>query len=180
MSAPATTPPAVFGITGWSGSGKTALIVALIPEFRRRGYRVATIKHAHHDFDIDKPEKDSHKHRTAGATETVISSANRWAIVHENRGAPEPGLPDLVARLSPTDIVLVEGYKSHPHPKIEVYRPSTGAPLLCTENATIRAVASDAPVDGATAPIIDLNDPAEVATFILSQCGLDARLERVV
>jgi molybdopterin-guanine dinucleotide biosynthesis protein B len=180
MSATATTGPAVFGITGWSGSGKTALIVALIPEFRRRGYRVATIKHAHHDFDIDKPEKDSHKHRTAGATETVISSANRWAIVHENRGAPEPALPDLIARLSPTDIVLVEGYKSHPHPKIEVYRPSMGAPLLCAENSTIRAVASDAPVEGAAVPVIDLNDPADVTAFILSQCGLDERLTGVV
>ena len=171
---------AVFGITGWSGSGKTDLIVGMIPEFRRRGFRVTTVKHAHHDFDIDKPEKDSHKHRTAGATETVISSANRWAIVHENADNAEPGLPAILARLSPTDIVLVEGYKGDPHPKIEVFRPSMEAPLLCTENATIVALATDAAIADAPVPVLDLNDPAAVAVFILEQCGLGDRAKRAI
>lgn len=164
--------PALFGIAGWSGSGKTALIVSLIPELTRQGVSVTTVKHAHHDFEIDKPEKDSHKHRAAGATEVVISSAARWAIIHENRTAAEPGLDDILARLSPTDLVLIEGYKNAPHPKIEVCRPSTGAPMLYGSNPTIVALASDTPLDDVAIPVLDLNRPADIAAFILVQCGL--------
>ena len=122
MTSPAGTSPrpapAVIGVTGWSGSGKTALIVRLIPELIARGYRVATVKHAHHAFDIDTPGKDSYQHRAAGAAEVVVSSAKRWAIMHENRDEAEPALEDLLARLSPVDIVLVEGFKN------EVRRPA--------------------------------------------------------
>lgn len=168
--------PALFGIAGWSGSGKTALIVSLIPELTRLGVTVTTVKHAHHDFDIDKPEKDSHKHRAAGAVEVVISSAARWAIIHENRDAAEPELQEILARLSPTDLVLIEGYKDDPHPKIEVYRPSTDAPMLYGKNPTIVALASDAPLDGVAAPVLDLNRPADIAAFILVQCGLGGDL----
>lgn len=174
--------PAIIGLAGWSGSGKTSLIVGVIPELRRHGCRVATVKHAHHEFDIDKPGKDSHRHRTAGATEVVVSSSQRWAIMHENHGAPEPTLEEIVARLSPTDIVLVEGYKNHRHPKIEVHRPSMGQPLLCRGNPTIVAVASDeAPAGGPVpVPVLDLNDPAAVAAFILERCGYAERVEGTV
>lgn len=174
--------PAIIGIAGWSGSGKTSLIVDVIPELRRRGYRVATIKHAHHDFDIDRPNKDSYRHRSAGATEVVVSSAKRWAMMHENYDEPEPTLAEIVARLSPTDIVLVEGYKNHRHAKIEVHRPSMGEPLLCTGNETIVAVAADAPPLGAPVPVpvLDLNDPAAIVTFILEHCGFGARVEGTI
>lgn len=172
--------PAIVGLAGWSGSGKTALIEGLIPELARHGLRVTTVKHAHHDFEIDVPGKDSWRHRAAGATEVVVSSARRWAVVHENRGTPEPALADIVARLSPTDIVLVEGYKHHAHPKIEVHRPSTGASLLYRDDATIIAVASDAPIDGLPVPLLDLNDPARIAAYIVAHCGLGARVAGTV
>ena len=177
MTGPSTEPrtPAIFGIAGWSGSGKTALIVSLIPELVRRGLRVATVKHAHHDFEVDKPEKDSHRHRAAGATEVVVSSARRWAIIHENRDAHEPGLTEIVARMSPTDIVLVEGYKTEPHPKIEVFRPAAETPMLCGQNPTIVALASDGPVVGVSVPVLDLNSPAEIVDFMLDRCGLRRR-----
>ncbi len=161
----------IMGIAGWSGSGKTALIVRLIPELTKRGYRVATVKHAHHDFDIDKPGKDSYEHRAAGAAEVVVSSARRWAVVHENGDAPEPTLHDLLARLSPVDIVLVEGFKDEAHPKIEVHRPSTGAELICRRNDTVVAVASDAPVADTGLPVLDLNDAGAIADFIVARCG---------
>ncbi|CAN0500708.1 unnamed protein product, partial [Discosporangium mesarthrocarpum] len=160
----ATSSPAVIGVTGWSGSGKTALVVRLIPELASRGYRVATVKHAHHTFDIDTPGKDSYQHRAAGATEVVVSSAKRWAIMHENRDDAEPALEDLLARLSPADVVLVEGFKNEAHTKIEVHRPATGAELICTTNPSIVAIASDDPsVAGAPTrdlPVLDLNDTA--------------------
>lgn len=162
----------IMGITGWSGSGKTALMVRLIPELTARGYRVATVKHAHHEFDIDKPGKDSYEHRAAGATEVVVSSARRWALVHENRDDAEPTLEQILARLSPADIVLVEGYKKEPHPKIEVHRPSTGADLICRTNDSIIAVAADAAIADLTVPALDLNDTGAIADFVAQYCGL--------
>lgn len=162
----------IMGITGWSGSGKTALIVRLIPELTKRGYRVATVKHAHHDFDIDTPGKDSHEHRAAGATEVVVSSARRWAVVHENRDEDEARLGDILEKLSPVDIVLVEGYKNEPHPKIEVHRTATGTDPICRQNDTIVAVASDAALSGLDITVLDLNDAGAIADFIGAQCGL--------
>jgi molybdopterin-guanine dinucleotide biosynthesis protein B len=162
----------IFGIAGWSGSGKTTLLVALLPELVARGIRVSTIKHAHHGFDVDTPGKDSYRHRQAGAIEVLVGSARRWALMHELRGAPEPGLDDLLARLSPVDLVLVEGFKRHPHPKLEVHRRATGKPLIAAEDPNVVAVACDEPLSGLTVPVLDLNRPAEIADFILDHCGL--------
>ena len=137
----------VLGLAGWSGSGKTTLLTALLPLFVARGLTVSTIKHAHHEFDLDQPGKDSWRHRQAGAREVMIAGGARWALLHEadpRRRGEEPGLEALLARLSPVDLVLVEGFKSSPHPKIEVYRPSLGQPPLWPGRADVVAVASDA------------------------------------
>src|SRR5688572_12791777 len=136
----------IFGFAGWSGSGKTTLIEKLIPLFVQRGLKVALIKHAHHTFDVDQPGKDSYRHRQAGCTEVLVSSSRRWALVHELRGAPEPGFPELLERLAPADLVLVEGFKRERLPKLEVYRAVTGEPLLHPEDKHIVAIASDAPI----------------------------------
>ncbi len=165
----------LFGITGWSGSGKTTLLVRLIPALVARGLRVSTIKHAHHAFDVDQPGKDSYEHRRAGATEVLVASANRWALMHELRGAPEPSLADLVARLSPVDLVLVEGFKRNPHPKLEVWRAATGKPPLFPEDAMIRAVASDGPVPGCDRPVLSLDEVETIADFIIRSAGLVGR-----
>ena len=176
--------PKIMGITGWSGSGKTGLIVRLIPELVARGYAVATVKHAHHDFDIDKPGKDSYEHRVAGASEIIVSSARRWAIVHENRDDAEPTLEDMLRKLSPVDIVLIEGYKDEAHDKIEVHRPSTGAELICRQNVSVIAVACDElqneSLSATALPVLDLNDASEIADFVVEQCGLARRLEGAV
>ncbi len=169
----------LFGITGWSGSGKTTLLVRLIPALVARGLRVSTIKHAHHAFDVDQPGKDSYEHRRAGATEVLVASANRWALMHELRGAPEPSLADLVARLSPVDLVLVEGFKRSPHPKLEVWRAATGKPPLFPEDAMIRAVASDGPVPGCDRPVLSLDEVDAIADFIVRSAGLVARTRAV-
>jgi len=132
----------VLGIVGWSGAGKTTLIVALLPLLRARGLSVSTIKHAHHGFEIDRPGKDSYRHREAGAQEVLIASARRWVLLHENRAA-EPDLDTLLSRLAPVDLVLVEGFKCHPGPKLEVYRPDLGKPPLWPDMPGILAVASD-------------------------------------
>src|SRR5258707_8585745 len=116
----------ILGLAGWSGSGKTTLLSRLVPELGRRGLTVSTLKHAHHSFDVDQPGKDSWEHRRAGAVEVMVSSANRWALMHENRGAPEATLEDLLRRMSAVDLVIVEGFKNHPHPKLEIHRPSVG------------------------------------------------------
>ena len=178
------TSPAVIGVTGWSGSGKTALIVRLIPELAARGFKVATVKHAHHAFDIDTPGKDSFEHRAAGAAEVVVSSAKRWAIMHEHRDEAEPALEDLLVRLSPVDIVLVEGFKNEAHTKIEVHRPATGSDLICTTNRSIVAVAADAPLaEGMPVrdiTVLDLNDTAAIADFVIGHCGLASRMEEAV
>src|SRR5262252_5438264 len=134
----------IIGLAGWSGAGKTTLLAGVIPRLVARGLRVSTLKHAHHSFDIDQPGKDSHSHRLAGATEVLVGSANRWALVHELRGENEPRLPALLARLSPVDLVLIEGYKREPHPKLEVFRAAVGKPLLHPDDPAIVAVASDA------------------------------------
>ena len=164
----------IIGIVGWSGSGKTSLLVRLIPALGELGYRVSTIKHAHHDFDIDKPGKDTHRHRLAGATEVMVGSSRRWALMHELRGEQEPTLDDLVAQMSPVDLVLVEGFKYHPHPKIEVYRPSVGKSILQPDDPLIVAVATDAPLPGLSVPCLDIDDPTAIAGFIVDHCQLKA------
>jgi molybdopterin-guanine dinucleotide biosynthesis protein B len=161
----------VFGLAGWSGSGKTTLLTALIPELVSRGITVSTLKHAHHAFDVDQPGKDSWRHRQAGAREVMISSQNRWALMHELRGAPEPTFEELVRRMSPVDLLLVEGFKHHPHPKIEVYRPSLGKPLLHPEDPSVVAIASDEMMPGLGLPWLPRSDVSAVATFILGHGG---------
>ncbi|WEX07238.1 molybdopterin-guanine dinucleotide biosynthesis protein B [Chelativorans sp. AA-79] len=166
---------AVFGITGWKNSGKTTLTERLVAEFARRGLRVATIKHAHHAFDIDQPGTDSFRHREAGATETAIVSSRRWAIMHELRGEDEPGLPDILARLSPCALVLVEGFKTASHPKIECRRLAAKdrAPLADLVPG-IAAIASDHPVES-DLPHFALDDIAAIADFVAGRCALHAK-----
>jgi molybdopterin-guanine dinucleotide biosynthesis adapter protein len=161
----------IFGLAGWSGSGKTTLMTSLIPEFVGRGITVSTIKHAHHAFDVDQPGKDSWRHRQAGASEVLVVSERRWALMHELRGAPEPGLDELVPRVTPVDLLLVEGFKHHPHPKIEIYRPSLGKPPLHPDDPYVVAVASDEELPGLAMPRLSLGDPAAVADFILQYDG---------
>jgi molybdopterin-guanine dinucleotide biosynthesis protein B len=165
----------VFGLAGWSGSGKTTLLRALIPAMVARGLTVSTMKHAHHDFDVDKPGKDSYEHRKAGATEVLVSSAKRWALMHELRGAPEPTSAELMGMMTPVDLVLIEGFKQETHDKLEVHRPALGKPLLCRDDPRIVAVASDAPLDGVALPLLDLNDLTAITDFVIGHCGLVAR-----
>lgn len=158
----------VYGIVGRKNSGKTHLVTRLITAARQRGLRVSSVKHAHHAFDVDQHGKDSYVHREAGATEVIVSSALRWALMHEHRGAPEATLPELLAKLSPCDLVLVEGFKSHDHPKLEVYRAACGQPPLSPDDATIEAVATDEAI--AVAPGVarlPLGDTEAVLDFIL-------------
>jgi molybdopterin-guanine dinucleotide biosynthesis protein B len=162
----------MFGLAGWSGSGKTTLMVKLIPELTARGLSVSTVKSAHHDFDVDTPGKDSYEHRAAGATEVLVSSANRWALIHENRGAPEPALHELVARMSAVDLLLVEGFKADPIDKLEVHRPSVGNKPLHPEDPKVVAIASDEALPEATLPVFDLDDITGIADFIVAHCGL--------
>jgi molybdopterin-guanine dinucleotide biosynthesis protein B len=157
----------IIGLAGWSGSGKTTLLTRVIPVLNARGLRVSTVKHAHHEFDLDVPGKDSYRHRQAGATEVLVSSVKRWAQIHELRGAPEPTLQAMLARLTPVDLVVVEGYKRNPHPKLEVYRASVGKPLLHPDDDWIVAVASDAPVSDARVPVLDLDDIEKIADVLL-------------
>jgi molybdopterin-guanine dinucleotide biosynthesis protein B len=165
----------VFGLAGWSGSGKTTLLTRLLPELTRSGITVSTVKHAHHSFDVDTPGKDSWRHREAGATEVMVSSAQRWALMHEHRGAAEATLAELLRRMSPVDLVIVEGFKSAPHAKLEVHRASLGKPLLCRDDPHIVAVASDAPLAGAPVPVLPLDDAAAIARFIIAHFRLEAR-----
>ncbi len=162
----------IFGLAGWSGSGKTTLMVKLVPELTGRGLGVSTMKHAHHTFDIDRSGKDSYRHRAAGATEVMVTSASRWALIHEHRGAPEPAIEDLVAHMTPVDLLIVEGFKRDAHPKLEVHRPANGKPLLCRRDPRVVAVASDAPLDGVGVPVIDLDDVPAIADFIVGHLGL--------
>ena len=157
----------MIGLAGWSGSGKTTLLANVIPRIVARGLTVSTVKHAHHSFDIDRPGKDSHTHRMAGATEVVVGSLRRWAIVHELREAPEATLTMLVAKMSPVDLILVEGYKGGGHPKLEVYRAEVGKPLLHPGDPAIVAIASDAPIPGIRVPRVDLNDVEAIVDTLL-------------
>ncbi|MEQ9491763.1 MAG: molybdopterin-guanine dinucleotide biosynthesis protein B [Alphaproteobacteria bacterium] len=158
----------ILGLAGWSGSGKTTLVRKLIPELIRRGVTVSTIKHAHHAFDVDRPGKDSYEHRAAGASQVLVSSANRWALMTELRGAPEPGLRDLIVEMAPVDLLLVEGFKKDTHAKLEIYRPSVGKPMLCPDDPAIIGIASDADLPSVSVPVVDLNDIAAVADFVLA------------
>lgn len=160
--------PDVIGLAGWSGSGKTTLALKLIPALIARGLRVSTLKHAHHGFDVDQPGKDSYEHRAAGACEVMIGSGKRWALMHELRDEPEPPLDALIARMSPVDLVLVEGFKSYDHPKIEVRRPALGKPPLTETLTGIIAIATDAPVNDPARAILDLNDAGAIADFVLA------------
>ncbi|AWK85513.1 molybdopterin-guanine dinucleotide biosynthesis protein B [Azospirillum thermophilum] len=163
----------IFGLTGWSGSGKTSLIVRLIPALTGRGLRVSTVKHAHKGFDIDHPGKDSHNHRLAGATEVLVSSPKRWALMHELRdGDPELTLEELLTKVAPVDLLLIEGFKRQPHEKIEVWRAEVGKPLIAPDDPTIVAVVSDGPVPDCPVPVLDLNDAEAVAAFVVERCGL--------
>jgi len=162
----------LFGLAGWSGSGKTTLMRRLVPALGARGLKVSTVKHAHHSFDVDQPGKDSYEHRRAGAVEVMVSSANRWALMHENRGEDEPSLEALLARMAPVDLVLVEGFKRLAIPKLEVHRPAVGKPLLCTGDAHIVAVASDEELPGLGVPVLALDDPDRIAGFVVEHCAL--------
>jgi len=155
-----------FGFAGWSGSGKTTLIEKLIPILVKRGLRVSLLKHAHHTFDVDQPGKDSYRHRHAGAAEVLVTSSRRWVLMHELRGAKEPAFDEQVKQLSPCDLLIVEGFKFAPIPKLEVWRAETGEALLHPNDPHIVAVASDARVD-TKLPLLDLNDPAAIASFIV-------------
>lgn len=159
----------VIGLAGWSGAGKTTLLTKLIPVLRARGLRVATVKHAHHAFDVDQPGKDSYRHREAGAGEVIVSSARRWVQIHEVGDAGEATLPELLRRLSPCDLVVVEGFKREPHPKLEVFRAANGRPALHPDDPRIVAVASDRPFAGAHIPVVALDDIAAVADLVLSR-----------
>jgi molybdopterin-guanine dinucleotide biosynthesis adapter protein len=161
----------IFGITGWSGSGKTTLMAAVIPQLSAQGVSVSTIKQAHHSFDIDRPGKDSWRHREAGAREVMIASECRWALQHELRGGAEPSLSELITRMTAVDLLLVEGFKFHPHPKIEIYRPSLGRPARYPEDPFVVAVASDEILPVAPLTWLALSDPAVVASFILGHDG---------
>jgi molybdopterin-guanine dinucleotide biosynthesis protein B len=164
----------IFGFAGWSGSGKTTLIEQLIPRFVDAGLRVSLVKHAHHRFDIDVPGKDSYRHRKAGATEVMVASDTRWALMHELRGAPEPDLEQLIARMSPCDLMLIEGFKHHRQPKLEVYRKANGKPRLHLDDPEIVGIASDAPFDTAL-PQFGLDDIEAIARFVMQYNGFDPR-----
>ena len=161
----------IYGVIGWKNAGKTSLMERLVAEISARGLRVSTVKHVHHDVDLDQPGKDTFRHRTAGAEEVVLASANRMALLREHRGA-EPDLAVILARMAPVDLVLVEGYKRDAHPKIEVFRREAGHDLIQPGDPMVRAVATDAALAVLAVPVLDLNDTAAIADFILREVGL--------
>ncbi len=161
----------IYGVVGYKNAGKTGLMERLVTEITRRGFTVSTLKHAHHSFDVDQPEKDSYRHRTAGAHQVLLASRARWALMTEMRDADEPTLADLLTRLDPVDLILVEGYKRDIHPKVEAHRAETGNPLIAPNDPTIRAVASDTALT-LDQPVFDLNDTDAIADFILAEVGL--------
>ncbi len=164
----------VFGLVGRSGSGKTTLMVSLLAALRRRGRTVSSLKHAHHGFDIDRPGKDSYRHREAGAEEVMLVSGTRWALLHEIRDDVDPPLDELIARMSPVDLLLIEGFHTHGHPTIEVHRPSEGHALMWHRGSDIVAVASDVPLPHIGVPRLDLDDPEAIADFVLAHCRAEA------
>jgi len=161
----------LYGVTGWKNAGKTGLMERLVAEIAGRGLAVSTVKHAHHSFDVDHPGRDSYRHRAAGASEVLLASRHRVALMRELRGAPEPGLDDLLEKLVPVDLVLVEGYKRDRHPKVEAFRAETGQPLIALNDPTIRAVAADRALE-LDRPVFDLDDTRAIADFILDEVGL--------
>lgn len=161
----------IYGVTGWKNAGKTGLMERLVTEISGRGYSVSTIKHSHHSADVDHAGTDSHRHREAGAQEVVLASSARVAIMQELREAAEPSLQSLLGRMSPVDLVLIEGYKKAGHPKVEAWREDANNPLIAKDNQSIRAVASDVPLD-LDRPVFDLDDTSAIADFILSEVGL--------
>lgn len=161
----------LYGVTGWKNAGKTRLMERLVTEIAGRGHSVSTVKHAHHSFDVDHPGKDSHRHRMAGAREVLLASRHRFALMHEMRGAAEWPLEALLEKLSPVDLVLIEGYKRDRHPKIEAFRAETGQPLIAPDDPTIRAVAADCALEIGR-PVFDLDDTRAIADFILGEVGL--------
>jgi len=165
------TQAAVIGLAGWSGSGKTSLLTALLPLLRARGLRVSTLKHAHHSFDVDRPGKDSYRHREAGAEEVLVASANRWVLMHEHRGQPEPSSRDLIAKMSPVDLIVIEGFKREAHKKIEIYREDVGKPPLWPEDPNILAVAAPTPLSDCHLPQLPLNEPERIADFLIDYCA---------
>jgi molybdopterin-guanine dinucleotide biosynthesis protein B len=165
-----------MGIVGWSGSGKTSLLVALLPILKARGLTVSTMKHAHHRFDLDRPGKDSFRHRAAGASEVLVVTSSRWVLMHESRDEAEPAIEDLIERMTPVDLLLIEGFKTHSHPKLEIHRHSEGKPLLCPDDPEIVAIATDQPLPRMPVPQLDLNHPGSIAEFILVHTGLDQNL----
>lgn len=165
----------VMGIVGWSGSGKTSLVVEVLPILKGHGLMVSTMKHAHHRFDVDKPGKDSFRHRESGASEVLVVTSSRWVLMHESREEPEPSIESLIERMTPVDLLLIEGFKTHHHPKLEIHRKSEGKPLLCPDDPEIVAVASDVPLPDLKVPRLDLNDPGAIAEFILAHTGLKRR-----
>jgi molybdopterin-guanine dinucleotide biosynthesis adapter protein len=161
----------IIGVVGWSGSGKTTLVEKLIPRLVARGLSVSTMKHAHHGFDLDRPGKDSFRHRAAGASETMILSGTRWALMREIKNGVEPTMEALIERMTPVDLLIVEGFKSHAYDKIEVHRPSLGKELRAGGDRDIVAVASDVKLGGLPVPLLDLNDGDAVTAFVLERCG---------
>ena len=162
-------PMRVIGLAGWSGAGKTTLITKVIPVLKGRGLKVATVKHAHHEFDLDRPGKDSWLHREAGASEVAVVSSRRWALIHELNGEPEPPLADILAKLSPVDLVIIEGFKRHAHPKLEIYRAGVGKPLIYPEDDCIVAIATDAPLPQAQLPVLMLDDVEAIASVLQAE-----------
>jgi len=167
----------VIGLAGWSGSGKTTLITKVVPVLVGRGLKVATIKHAHHAFDLDRPGKDSWLHREAGASEVVVASSRRWALVHELRDEPELSLIDLLAKLSPADLVIIEGFKRHAHPKLEVYRAAVGKPLIYPQDDCVVAIASDNALPQAQLPVLMLDDIEGIANVLAAEAMPRERIE---
>ena len=172
--------PRVIGLAGWSGSGKTTLLTKLIPVLVARGLRVATIKHAHHSFEVDHPGKDSYEHRKAGAAEVIVSSARRWVQIHEAVAETEATLSELLGRVSPCDLVLVEGFKREKHPKLEVFRETVGKPPLHPHDKAIVAVVSDREFPGADVPVVNLDDVERIAEIVITRAvPLDLVLARL-
>jgi len=164
----------VYGVIGWKNAGKTTLVERLVAELTARGLSVSTVKHTHHGVDVDRPGKDSHRHRQAGARQVILASSARWALMTELRGAPETPLADLLAHLDAVDLVIVEGYKRDDHPKVEAWRAATGQPLIAANDPTVRLVASnDAPAT--ETPVLGLDDIEAIADFILADLGLGIR-----
>jgi molybdopterin-guanine dinucleotide biosynthesis protein B len=161
----------IIGLAGWSGAGKTTLLINVIPCLIARGLRVSTLKHAHHAFDVDQPGKDSHSHRMAGATEVLVGAASRWALVHELRGEVEPQLDMLLGKLSPVDLVIIEGYKREAHPKLEVYRAAVGKPLIHPDDPQIVAIAADTALPSARVPVVSLDDIEGIADILLKHAA---------